>query len=124
SPQKSPQPGAEKLVTRIEGFSSSSWKVFQSFMVASPRKTVAVGAAGSYDVDIFLPGESIMQRTASFFLLLLTLTSSATPQASSKEKPTWPSNPNVAATEPLRPEEQKKKIKLPPGFELQLVAAD
>ena len=32
--------------------------------------------------------------------------------------------PDIAATEPLRPEEQIKKIKLPPGFELQLVAAD
>src|SRR5438034_161119 len=44
--------------------------------------------------------------------------------AQQKQKPTWPPSPHVAATDPLRPEEQKKKIKLPPGFELQLVAAD
>jgi putative membrane-bound dehydrogenase-like protein len=41
-----------------------------------------------------------------------------------KEKPKWPPNPNIAPTEALRPEEEKLKIKLPPGFELQLVAAD
>src|ERR1043166_8954336 len=41
-----------------------------------------------------------------------------------KEKPKWPPSPHVAATDPLRPEDEKKKIKLPPGFELQLVAAD
>ncbi len=41
-----------------------------------------------------------------------------------KEKPKWPPSPHVAATEPLRPEEQLKKLKVPPGFEIQLVAAD
>src|SRR4029077_3853192 len=43
--------------------------------------------------------------------------------AQQKEKPKWPPSPHVAATEPLRPEEQIKTIKLPPGLELQLVAA-
>src|SRR5260370_42401097 len=45
-------------------------------------------------------------------------------QAQPKENPKWPPSPHIAATDPLRPEEQVKKIKLPPGFELQLVAAD
>ncbi|MBI3823041.1 MAG: c-type cytochrome [Planctomycetes bacterium] len=61
-----------------------------------------------------------MYRTAYLLLALLVF---ATPQAA-KEKPKWPPSPHVAATEPLRPAEQKKTIKLPPGFELQLVAAD
>ncbi len=33
-------------------------------------------------------------------------------------------NPNVADTDPLSPEEQQKKFKLPPGFAIQLVAAE
>lgn len=44
--------------------------------------------------------------------------------AQSPGKPAWPPSPHIAATDPLRPEEQLKKMKLPPGFELQLVAAD
>src|SRR5258708_857918 len=32
--------------------------------------------------------------------------------------------PPVAPTEPLRPAEQQTKFKLPPGFEIQLVAAE
>lgn len=44
--------------------------------------------------------------------------------AQQKQKPKWAPNPNVAATDPLRPEEQIKKMKVPPGFEIQLVAAD
>src|SRR5215203_6564948 len=31
---------------------------------------------------------------------------------------------NVRTTEPLRPEEQRKTFKLPPGFKVQLVAAE
>src|SRR6267142_134620 len=41
-----------------------------------------------------------------------------------KDKPKWAPNPNIAPTEPLRPEAQVKKFRLPPGFEIQLVAAD
>src|SRR5580692_7136144 len=41
-----------------------------------------------------------------------------------KGKPKWDPNPNIAATEPLRPEAQLKKFRLPPGFEIQLVASD
>ncbi len=65
-----------------------------------------------------------MHRTAGLLLIVLTFALPATPQAAAKEKPKWPPSPHVAATDPLRPEEQIKKIKLPPGFELQLVAAD
>lgn len=39
-------------------------------------------------------------------------------------KPKWAPSPHVAATEALRPAEQRKKFHLPPGFEIQLVAAD
>lgn len=35
-----------------------------------------------------------------------------------------PRDPHVAATPPLSPEEQKKRFHLPPGFEVQLVAAE
>ena len=63
-----------------------------------------------------------MQRMACWLVLLAFLASPIAAQQ--KEKPKWPPSPHVAATEPLRPEEQIKKIKLPPGFELQLVAAD
>lgn len=63
-----------------------------------------------------------MHRTACLFVFLLILTPPIAAQP--KQKPKWPPNPHVAATEPLRPEEQVKKIKLPPGFELQLVASD
>lgn len=58
-----------------------------------------------------------------FFCIFFFLAASPI-SAQVKEKPKWPPSPHVATTEPLRPEEQKKKIKLPPGFELQLVAAD
>ena len=44
--------------------------------------------------------------------------------AQQKDKPKWAPSPHVAATEPLRPEEQLQKMKVPPGFEIQLVAAD
>jgi putative heme-binding domain-containing protein len=49
---------------------------------------------------------------------LILLVSAAPVSAQAKPKP------DIATTEPLRPEEQIKKITLPPGFELQLVAAD
>jgi putative heme-binding domain-containing protein len=42
----------------------------------------------------------------------------------SKDKPKWAPSPHIAATDPLRPEQQQKKFRLPPGFEIQLVAAD
>jgi putative heme-binding domain-containing protein len=42
----------------------------------------------------------------------------------SKDKPKWDPSPHIASTDPLRPEQQVKKFRLPPGFEVQLVAAD
>ena len=60
-----------------------------------------------------------MLLLALVFLLPWTLV-----DAQQKEKPKWPPSPHIASTDPLRPEEQIKKIKLSPGFELQLVAAD
>jgi putative heme-binding domain-containing protein len=42
----------------------------------------------------------------------------------SKDKPKWAPSPHIAATEALRPEAQLKKFRLPPGFEIQLVASD
>ena len=61
-----------------------------------------------------------MQR---ILILLVSLFLLATP-LTAQPKAKWPPNPNVAATEPLRPEEQIKKFKLPRGFEIQLVASD
>ena len=55
-----------------------------------------------------------------FFVVIGTVPVMAQP----KEKPKWPPSPHIAATDPLRPEDEIKKIKLPPGFELQLVASD
>ncbi len=54
----------------------------------------------------------------------LLLASSWMAQGQNKEKPKWPPSPHVAATDPLPPHEQAKKFKLPPGFEIQLVASD
>src|SRR6516225_7715440 len=64
----------------------------------------------------------LMHRIGCIVVSLFLLTSPVPAQV--KEKPKWPPSPHIAATDPLRPEEQIKKIKLPPGFELQLVAAD
>src|SRR5262245_12686102 len=36
----------------------------------------------------------------------------------------WPPSPHVASTPPLSPQEQIKKMHVPPGFEIQLVAAE
>src|SRR5687768_7695025 len=44
--------------------------------------------------------------------------------AQPKDPPKWAPSPHIAATDPLRPEQQLKKMKVPPGFEIQLVAAD
>ncbi len=63
-----------------------------------------------------------MQRTALLLLSIVFLTNSIAAQP--KDKPKWAPSPHVAATEPLSPEQQIKKMKLPPGFEIQLVAAD
>lgn len=65
-------------------------------------------------------------RSAFCFILGLISAglAAASVDAQPKEKPKWPPSPHIATTDPLRPEEQVKKIKLPPGFELQLVAAD
>ncbi len=63
-------------------------------------------------------------RLNRFLYVLLILLCAAPLSAQQKEKPKWPPSPHIASTDPLRPEEQVKKIKLPPGFELQLVAAD
>ena len=36
----------------------------------------------------------------------------------------WPPSPHVASTPPLTPAEQRKKFQLPPGFDIELVAAE
>ncbi len=41
-----------------------------------------------------------------------------------KDKPKWAPSEHIATTEALRPEEQVKKFRLPPGFVIELVAAD
>lgn len=63
-------------------------------------------------------------RPTSLIYLFIVLLGAAPLSAQQKEKPKWPPSPFIAATEPLRPEEQLKKMKVPPGFEIQLVAAD
>jgi len=54
--------------------------------------------------------------------LLLSTTIAA--DAQQKDKPKWDPSPHIAKTEPLSPQEQLKMMKVPPGFEIQLVAAD
>src|SRR6516165_4282865 len=54
-------------------------------------------------------------------LTLLTLT--LVGPESAEPQPPKP-DPNVAATDPRTPEEQQKLFELPPGFEIQLVAAE
>src|SRR5471030_1335030 len=58
-------------------------------------------------------------RIGFFLSALLALLVSAAPLLGQA-----PQKDHIAKTDPLRPEEQIKTIKLPPGFELQLVAAD
>ncbi len=58
-----------------------------------------------------------MPRLLSAFLLLL-LPAFAFAQGKA------PRNPNIADTDPLPPEEQLKRFRLPPGFTVQLVAAE
>jgi putative heme-binding domain-containing protein len=64
-------------------------------------------------------------RWLSILVLVVTL---ATPTlfvgGQQKGKPKWDPSPHIASTEPLRPEAQVKKFRLPPGFEIQLVASD
>lgn len=58
-------------------------------------------------------------------LCVLIITASLLPAAAQqKEMKKWDPSPHIAPTEPLRPEAQLKKMKVPPGFEIQLVAAD
>jgi putative heme-binding domain-containing protein len=57
-------------------------------------------------------------------MLLLFLVPSLFAPGQSKDKPKWEASPHIAATDPLPPEQQLKKFHLPPGFEIQLVAAD
>ncbi len=40
------------------------------------------------------------------------------------QQPQWKPSPHVAPTDPKKPEEQRKLFQLPPGFEIQLVAAE
>jgi len=63
-----------------------------------------------------------MQRAAFLLLSFVFLTNPVASQP--KDKAKWPPSPHIAATEPLRPEAQLKKMKVPPGFEIQLVASD
>jgi putative heme-binding domain-containing protein len=65
-----------------------------------------------------------MRRCWSLLLFVVFLSPTFYLGGQSKEKPKWPPNPNIAASEPLRPEAQLKKFRLPPGFEIQLVAGD
>jgi putative heme-binding domain-containing protein len=58
------------------------------------------------------------------FVVTLCATLASAADAQQNEKPKWPPSPHIAATEPLSPAEQLKKLKVPPGFEIQLVAAD
>lgn len=66
----------------------------------------------------------LSMRSCTFSCALLLLGSILPVGAQPKEKPKWAPSPHVAATDPLRPEEQLKKLKVPPGFEIQLVAGD
>src|SRR5207249_3432090 len=70
--------------------------------------TVANRGARTYDGHIDPSGDFPMQRAACLLLSFAFLASPATPQAAAKEKPKWPPSPHVAATDPLRPEEQIK----------------
>jgi putative heme-binding domain-containing protein len=58
-------------------------------------------------------------RWSCYVLVFLLLPSIAAGQA-----PKWAPSAHIAGTQPLRPAEQAKRFHLPPGFEMQLVAAD
>src|SRR6476661_336003 len=76
------------------------------------------------DTDLFDKERQIMRFGEMMSVAMVVLLCAAPLNAQQKEKPKWPPSPHVAATDPLRPEEQLKKLKVPPGFEIQLVAAD
>ncbi len=63
-----------------------------------------------------------MVRLAVFVFAIFFL--STTPTWAQPRKNPWPASPHIVESDPLRPEEQLKKFKLPPGFEIQLVAGD
>src|SRR5262245_38495003 len=55
-------------------------------------------------------------------ILAFVALAAVSPQLSAQ--PPWKPSPHVAATDPLPPDKQLKKFHLPPGFEIQLVAAE
>src|SRR5213082_1796959 len=65
-----------------------------------------------------------MRQCWSIVLVVVFLSPSLFLEGQTQDKPKRAPSPHVAATEPLRPEAQVKKFRLPPGFEIQLVAAD
>ena len=65
-----------------------------------------------------------MRPRPSLIVLALMLTPPLFVAGQQKDKPSWPPSEHIAATEALPPEEQLKKFHLPPGFEIQLVAAE
>ena len=62
-------------------------------------------------------------RYLSFACLVFVFSASLV-ESQPQEKPKWAPSPHIAETEPLRPDAQLKKMTVPPGFEIQLVAAD
>src|SRR5882724_2908358 len=64
--------------------------------------------------------QGLTMRLASLFSSLLC---AALASPSIAQQP-WPPSPHVASTPPLTPAEQRKKFHLPPGFEIELVAAE
>jgi putative heme-binding domain-containing protein len=65
-----------------------------------------------------------MQHRSYLLAALICTLSMSFASGQGKDQPKWAPSPHIAATDPLRPEQQLKKMKVPPGFEIQLVAAD
>jgi putative heme-binding domain-containing protein len=72
---------------------------------------------------IFITRETLM-RSCFVGLALAGLTLFVGVSSGKKKEPKYPPSPDVASTDPRTPAEEQKGFHLPPGFEIQLVAAE
>jgi putative heme-binding domain-containing protein len=63
-------------------------------------------------------------RRAFVCVVLLSIALLVGTSAGQKKKPPYPPSPHIAATDPKTPEEERKCLRVPEGFEVQLVAAE
>jgi putative heme-binding domain-containing protein len=65
-----------------------------------------------------------MMRLVAIVVVLFGMAVLAGTGAEKKKEPRFPPDPNIAPTDPLTPDEERKTLRVPEGFEVQLVAAE